>query len=98
MEKNEELTIEEMEKQYTKMREQCDNLYEQIKQKKQDEADKIKAELALQKESRRKEVDEALKNYNELLKAYLADYGTYYSEEFSDDFAWYPNKFWRSFF
>ena len=98
MEKKKDFTIEEMEKQYSEMRKQCNNLYEQIKQKKQDEADRIKAELALQKEARRKEVDEALKNYNELLKAYLADYGTYRSEEFSDDFAWYPNKFWRSFF
>ena len=98
MEKNEELTVEEMEKQYAEMLEQCGNLCEQIKQKKQDEADRRKAELVLQKESRKKEVDEALKNYNELLKAYLADYGTYSSEEFSEDFAWYPNKYWRSFF
>ena len=86
-----ELTLEELEAQYA-------DLGEKIKQKKQDEADRIKAELTLQKESRRKEVDEALKKYNELLKAYLADYGTYRSEEFSNDFAWYPNKFWRSCF
>ena len=98
MEKKNDFTIEEMENQYTEILEQCEKLRERIRQKKQDEADRKKAELALQKESRKKEVDEALKKYNELLKAYLEDYGSYHTNEFSDDFVWYPNKFWRSFF
>ena len=65
-----ELTLEELEAQYA-------DLGEKIKQKKQDEADRKKAELALAKEERKKEVDEAKERYYELLHAYLRDYHSY---------------------
>ena len=93
-----DFTIEELVQAYEEAKTNCEALRTKIEQVKQEEEDRRKAELALEKESRKKEVDEALKHYNELLRAYLTDYGAYHSKEFSDDFAWYPNKFWRSFF
>ena len=65
-----ELTIEELEAEYT-------HLGEKIKQRKQDEADRKRAELALAKETRKKELDEAKERYYELLHAYLRDYHSY---------------------
>lgn len=66
-----ELTIEELEAQYKA-------LGEQIAKKKKDEEDKRKAKLALEKEARTREIEEAEKHYRELVKAYQKDYGYYY--------------------
>jgi len=65
-----EMKIEELEAEYA-------HLGEIIKQKKQDEADRKKAELALEKETRKKELDEAKARYYELLHTYLRDYHSY---------------------
>ena len=45
--------------------------------KKREEEKRKKEELALAKAVRKKEVDDALENYNKLLKAYIKDYGAY---------------------
>ena len=45
--------------------------------KKIEERKRKKAELALEKEMRTKEVDDAWTNYVTLLKAYVKDYGSY---------------------
>ena len=43
--------------------------------KKREEEDRKKAELALAKENRKKEVEDAMDNCRELIKAYVKDYG-----------------------
>lgn len=91
---NKDFTIEELEKQYNVAAEHCKLLGEQLKQKKQDEEDRRKAQLALEKETRKKEVDMAFNNYEKLLKTYINDYGAYPTTIKSSDFDW----IWRSFF
>lgn len=44
--------------------------------KKQEEEERKQAELALKKEARRKEVEDALDNYQKLVKAFIEDYGS----------------------
>lgn len=75
-----DFTIEELEKQYAEVGEQYKTLGEQIKQKKQEKEDKRKAQLTLEKEARKKEVDEAYENYLKLVCAYISDYGVYVRE------------------
>ena len=42
-----------------------------------EEEERKKAELALEKETRKKEVDDAISNCTTLIKAYIKDFGTY---------------------
>ncbi len=98
MDNKKELTIEELKKLHHDLLNETNTVSALLQQKVQEEEDRKKTQLALEKEARKKEVDEALDNYNKLLKAYMKDYGAYTSTTYSDDFAWYPNKFWRSFF
>lgn len=72
-----EMTIEELEKEYAKITEERQNIEKTLKQKKQDEEEHRIAQLALEKEKRKKEVDEALNNYHTLVNAYIRDYGSY---------------------
>ena len=72
-----EMTIEELEKQYKEAAKKATMLGEQLEQKKQEEEYKKKAQLALEKEARKKEVDEAFDNYVTLFKKYINDYGSY---------------------
>jgi Skp family chaperone for outer membrane proteins len=73
-----ELTIEELEAKYKKISEEYKNIKEQLDEKIKEEKDRKKAELALEKKSRHKEIEEAAKHYCELVKAYQKDYGRYY--------------------
>ena len=66
-----ELTIEELKAQY-------EALGEQIAKRQKEEEDRKKAKLALEKDSRHKEIEEVAKRYCELVKAYQKDYGRYY--------------------
>ena len=43
--------------------------------KKLEEENRKKEELALEKETRKKEIEDALKNWRKLMKAYIEDYG-----------------------
>jgi DNA repair exonuclease SbcCD ATPase subunit len=72
-----EMTIEELEEKYAKITEECQNIEKILRQKKQEEKDRRIAQLALEKERRKKEVDEALDNYRTLAGAYIHDYGSY---------------------
>ena len=72
-----ELTLDELKKQLSKIGEEYSNLNEIIKKREVEEEDRKKAKLALEKENRKKEVDDALKIYQDLLNAYLKDYGSY---------------------
>ena len=53
--------------------------------KKREEEEHKRAELALQKETRKKEIEDALDNYKKLLKAYIEDYGSISITSNSDD-------------
>ena len=61
-----ELTLEELMAEY-------EMLGEKIKQKKQDDENRKKAELELNKQKRKKEVDEAGELYYKLLRDYIKD-------------------------
>lgn len=93
-----ELTLEELEKQYTELTEKRNAIKEQFDRKLKEEEDRKKAQLAIEKEKRKKEIEEAEDNYRRLLKAYIADYGSYSTITSTSDSDWYPNSFWRSFF
>ena len=72
-----EMTIEELEKQVSEMKEQYDDLNKKLKQKKQDEADRKKAQLEAQKNTRYKEIEEVSKHLNQLISDYTKDYGRF---------------------
>lgn len=76
-----ELTLQELEAQYKK-------LGEQIAKKKKDEEERKKAELALEKEKRKQELDDARAHYNDLFSKYIQDYGTYTID--GDNYVWAP--------
>ena len=62
--------------------------------KKIEEEKAKKAKLDAEKETRKKEVDDALQNYKKLLAAYMDDYGIY-SFRSDDDFDIFNSKFWN---
>ena len=94
-----EMTIEELESRFAEISKERQLIEERLKQKKQEEEDRRTAQLALDKESRKKEVEEALEHYNKLIKAYIKDYGFIsISDTLNDitaifdpkDFRWWP--------
>jgi hypothetical protein len=89
-----EFTIEELEAQYKHAEENQKILKAQIEQKKKEERERKEAQLALEKNTRKKEVDEALAKFKELLNAYMHDYGVY-SYVSSDDDNIFNSKFWN---
>jgi hypothetical protein len=91
-----EFTSEELAKACEEAKKNFEKLNEQYLKAKREEEEEKAAQLALEKEARKKEVDEAYDKYLELLSAYVKDYGSYSTTAYSDD--WFPNKFWRSFF
>ena len=72
-----EMTFEELEKQVSEMKEQYENLNKKLKQKKQDEADRKKAQLEAEKNTRYKEIEEVSKHLNQLISDYTKDYGRF---------------------
>lgn len=96
--KKKSINVEELSKQYEEAKKNFESIGAQLQLAKKEEEDRRNAQLALEKENRKKEVDEAFQNYNNLLKAYINDYGSYGTTLYADDYNWFPNKFWRSFF
>lgn len=80
-----ELTIEELKKQCEEAKENFESLNERLEKAVQEEERRKKAELAFEKENRKKELDDAITNAKDLLEAYIKDYGTYSSEYNSND-------------
>lgn len=67
--------------------------------KKREDEERKKTELALAKEERKKEVEDARKNYQTLLKAYIEDYGSFSINTSSDDWvSIVGNKPWYGWF
>ena len=90
-----EFTIEELEAQYKLAEEKRNALKEQIEQKKKEEKELREAQLALEKDARKKEVDDALQRYKTLLRAYMKDYGIYSYTSSDDIFDMFSSKFWN---
>ena len=72
-----EMTIEELENQVLEMKEKYEDLNKKLKQKKQDEADRKKAQLEAEKDTRYKEIEEVSKYLNQLISDYTKDYGRF---------------------
>jgi hypothetical protein len=90
-----EYTIEELEAQYKLVEASQRDLKKQIEQKKKEEKELREAKLAKEKDSRKKELDEALKKYKTLLKAYMDDYGIYSYTSDDNIFDMFSSKFWN---
>ena len=90
-----DFTLEELRKMYENALKESSSIGEMLKQKEKEEEERKRAQLALEKEARKKEVDEAFENYNKLLKEYVEDYGAYSSKV---DASWYPKAFLPTFF
>ena len=81
-----EMTIDELEKQVSEMKERYDDLNKKLKQKKQDESDRKKAQLEAEKNTRYKEIEEVSKHLNQLISDYTKDYGRFsFTRSYSDD-------------
>lgn len=72
-----DFTIEELKKMHEDAIKECNTIGEMLKQKEKDEEDKKKAQLALEKENRKKELDDATENARKLLQKWIQDYGSY---------------------
>lgn len=82
-----EMSIEELEAQYKKIIDKCNSLEKQISKKKQEEKELKESALKSEYNTRKKEVDEALKRFQELKRAFIKDYGyysTFTNEAFKD--------------
>lgn len=88
------INIEELTKQTEDAKKTFEALNEQLTKAKQEEADRRKAQLALEKETRKKEVEEAFDKYNQLLQDYIRDYGSYSTTRGSHD-GWWLNPVFR---
>lgn len=87
---NNELTLEELMAEY-------EMLGEKIKQKKQDDENRKKAELELNKQKRKKEVDDAGELFYKLLRDYIKDYGAYEIKCTAKEFPTVINKLFDYF-
>lgn len=89
-----EYTIEELEAQYKLAEEKRNALKQQIEQKKREEEELREAQLALEKEARKKEVDDAIAKCKALIKSYMHDYGVYSFTSSGDDEV-FNSRFWN---
>lgn len=91
---NERINIEELEKQCLEAEKNFKILHEQLTQMKKEEKEAKQAKLRLEKETRKKEVEDAFDKYIKLHKAYEKDYGRPTpSINFINEFPW--NLFWN---
>jgi RNA processing factor Prp31 len=96
MEKKNELKVKEIQKQYEDAKKAYEELGVQLRLAKQKEEEERKAQLALEKENRRKELDDAIKNAHHLLQEWLKDYGSYGYSNNADKTLF--DMLWPSFF
>ena len=73
---NKDFSIKELEEKCNELGNQYEDMMRILKERKQEEEIKKQAELAAEKEARKKEVTEARDNFQKLLKAYIKDYGS----------------------
>ena len=90
-----EYTIEELTQQCEEAKKNFERLNRLIEEKKKEEKELREAQLALEKDARKKEVDDALTAYKTLLKKYMNDYGVYLYTSNDDIFDMFGSKFWN---
>lgn len=89
-----EYTIEELEAQYKLAEEKRNALKQQIEEKKKEEEKLREAQFMKEKETRKKEVDEAVAKAIDLVRAWTDDFGIY-SYKSDDDNSIFSSKFWN---
>ena len=85
-----DITVEELQKACDDAKKTFEALQEQLTIAKREEEDRKKAELALQREARQKEVDDAIEKAKNLLQAFVKDYGSYSNKYDLDDYGLFP--------
>lgn len=91
-----EMTLEELEAEYAKKMAKCETMRLQIEKKKKEEDDRKKAQLGLEKEKRKKVIEEKEKELIALVRDYIKDYGSYglkHTEENNDVFSYLYHLF-----
>ena len=78
-----ECTTRALEEEQARIAEQYENLTKEINRRKREEADRKRAQLALEKKKRQEEINEAKKKYDDLVHAFIKDYGSYEDSFFS---------------
>lgn len=77
MENKNKMTLEELEKQYNEAAEKYESISKAYAVKKKEEDEKKREALAIEKEIRKKEIEEAEEHLCSLIAAYIKDYGSY---------------------
>ena len=91
-----DFTIEELKKMKEDAAKEYETIGEMLRQKEKEEEERKKTELALNKETRKKELDEAIESTRKLLQAWMQDYGSYgYSSNTNESLF---NLLWPSLF
>ena len=88
--KKKELTLEELKAQYNA-------LGEKIAKQEKMEAEEREAKLKAEKDARKKEIESTEKKLNELISAYIKDYGSYSTSRFYDTKTNEIPNIWRMF-
>ena len=78
-----ECTTKALEEEQSRIAEQYENLTKEINRRKREEAERKRAQLALEKKKRQEEINEAKKKYDDLVHAFIEDYGSYEDSFFS---------------
>jgi predicted nucleic acid-binding Zn-ribbon protein len=84
---NKKFNIEELEKQYLETEMHLEDIREQLNKAKKKEEEMKQEKLRVEKEARKKELDEAFEKWDKLRKEFIRDYGCYStsaSESFKD--------------
>ena len=92
------INIEELKAQCLEAEKNYKDLQSQLAKAEKEEKEQRAAKLAQERDSRKKEVDEALATCKALLREYMRDYGTYFCSSDDDIFDMFNSKFWNAIF
>ena len=76
-----ECTTKALEEELARITEQHENLTKEINKRKQEEAERKRSQLALEKKEREDEIRAVMEKYDNLVQSFIDDYGSY-----NDDF------------
>ena len=79
------MTIEELEKEYADINKKRNHIGKVLSELKKAKEEQRKADLAAEKNQRKKEVDESVNNAVKLIQKYIEDYGSYSIKDNSND-------------
>ena len=72
-----ECTTKALEEEQTRLADQYKTVTDELNKRKQEEADRKRAQLALDKQKRQEEIRAAKKQYDDLVRKFVEDYGSY---------------------